>query len=112
MDKLKGLINNYRRIAEASSGALALSILHSLVLMILLKKMSSANLDGSDFVFMCIALMLTLLGFIITLISIAFVINEHSTSIGYKYCMYFLYYPVLFGVIFSGVITAGIALKF
>lgn len=112
MKRLKGLINNYRRIAEACSGALSLSVLHSLVLMILLRKMNSANLEGSDLTFMCFALGITLLGFILTIFSIAYAIEEHSSSMGYKWCMYFLYYPVLFGVIFSGVLTAGITLKF
>jgi len=112
MKKLKAMINNYRTIAESCSGALSLSVLHSLVLMVLLRKINSNTLLGGDLTFMWFAVGLTALGFILTLLSIAFTIEEHSTSMGYKWCMYFLYYPVLFGVIFSGVITAGIKLKF
>ncbi|MFP9432646.1 hypothetical protein ACJ9N4_20510 [Enterobacter sp. LM3] len=109
---MKELLENYTRVAQASSGAFALSLMESLVLVIFSRKLYSGHLVGIDLVYVWFLLGLTTIALVFSVCSIWQTIENETSNIKTKAVMIFLYFPVYFGVIFSGLITGGIILKY
>ncbi|MGK7244824.1 hypothetical protein ACSPAH_02615 [Buttiauxella agrestis] len=109
---MKDLVGNYREIAERSSGCLALSVMHSYLLVVFVKKIMIGSLALIDLIFLLFVVAMISFGLIVLARSITMTIHEVIPTLLGRVAMYFLYYPVFFGVIFMGIATAGVQLKY
>lgn len=109
---MKALLQNYSRIAQESSGALALSLMESLVLVVFSRKLKAGHLEGVDLVFVWVVLAITAVALAFSACSIWQTIWKGNNPEWSKVVMLCLYLPVYSGVIFSGLITGGVILNY
>ena len=109
---MKKFLEMYGRLAEESSGVMTISVMQTLVIAVLTRKILSGTLSTTDIVISSMFLLLALGGITFSVMTIWNTIEKIVPTVGTRFLLGVAYYPVLFGVLISGLVTAGVVLKY
>lgn len=109
---MQKFLEMYGRLAEKSSGIMTISVMQTLVISVLARKMASGTLSTIDLAMVSGFFLLAVVGALFSLMAIWNIIEKIVPTAGTRFLLGIAYYPVLFGVFVSGLVTAGVVLKY
>lgn len=108
---MKNFLEMYRRLAEECSGVMTISVMQVLFIVFISRKMRSGSLDTTDIVIASVFLLFAIVGGALSFLTIWNTIEKIVPTLGKRILLGAAYYPVVFGVLISGFVTAGVVIK-